>query len=243
MGERRQMDELSGLEYLPGTDFSRSRTKLVYGGKMKVLIACEYSGRVRDAFIARGHDATSCDLLPTESPGPHHQGDVLPLLGYRWDLVIAHPPCTYLTCAGEWAFKDDPGKKLKPGTLFGAERRQAREDALEFVTRLWEANSPRVCIENPVGVITKRLPALGTPQYIHPHQFGEDASKKTGLWMRGLPPLVPTSNYPPRIVNGKRRWGNQTDSGQNKLAPSDDRWKLRSYTYQGIADAMAGQWG
>ena len=214
---------------------------------MRVLVACEYSGRVRDAFIAKGHDAISCDLLPTESPGPHVQGDVLPLLSESWDLIIAHPPCTYLTGSGEWAYKDGPyHQKVKPGTLVGAERRQARKEALEFVQTIWRANSPRICIENPVGVITKRLPQLGKPQYIHPYQFGDDASKKTGLWLKGLPPLIPTKHFPPRIVEYKgklvERWGNQTDSGQNALTPSDDRWKIRSYTYPGIAEAMANQW-
>lgn len=211
---------------------------------MRILVACEYSGRVRDAFIRAGHDAISCDFLPSESDyGPHHQGDVTPLLQQEWDLVIAHPTCTYLTCSGEWAFKDDPGKKMSPGVLFGQARRDAREEALKFIDLIWNANSPRVCIENPVGVITKRRPEFGKPQYIQPYDFGDDASKKTGLWTRGLPLLTRTSYVEPRMVGGKPRWANQTDSGQNKLGPSDDRWKLRSYTYQGIADAMALQWG
>ena len=232
---------------------------------MKILVACEYSGTVRDAFIKRGHDAISCDLLPTDSPGPHIQGDCFDLDWTEYDLVIAHPPCTYLTIAAEWAYKDDPGKKMKPGSLFGAERRKARAEALAFIERIWSQPVKRLCIENPVGVINKRLPFMPKPQYIQPHWFGEDASKKTGLWLRGLPELVPTSPVRGRLVccgktldesAGKygcpdccgdkkpvMRWANQTDSGQNKLPPSADRWKIRSTTYQGIADAMAEQWG
>jgi hypothetical protein len=209
----------------------------------RVLVACEYSGRVRDAFTARGHDAISCDFLPTETQGKHHQGDVSELLQEEWDLIIAHPTCTYLTCSGEWAFKDNPNKKMKAGVLFGQARRDAREEALLFIDLIWGANSPRICIENPVGVITTRRPSMGKPQYIQPYEFGADASKKTGLWRKNLPPLIPTEYIEPRYVDGKPIWGNQTDSGQNALTPSEDRWKLRSYTYQGIADAMAEQWG
>lgn len=214
---------------------------------MKVLVACEYSGTVRDAFLKRGHMAMSCDLLPTDSPGPHHQGDVREILGDGWDLMIAHPTCTYLTCAAEWCYKDDPGKKMKPGVLFGAERRGAREQALQFIDALWSAPIPRVAIENPVGVISARRPLMPKAQYVQPYDFGDDASKNTGLWLRGLPKLAKTERIPGRMVmvNGKlvERWANQTDSGQNKLPPSDDRWKLRSTTYKGIADAMASQWG
>lgn len=199
---------------------------------MKVLVACEYSGRVRDAFIRAGHDAMSCDLLPSESDfGPHYQGDMFDLDLSQFDLMIAHPPCTYLAVSGlHW-------NKRQP------ERAAKTEEALEFIQRIWEAPVPMVCIENPVGCINSRLDFMPNPQYVQPYEFGEDASKKTGLWLRGLPPLQPTERIPGRIVNGKERWDNQTDSGQNKLGPSDDRWKIRSYTYQGIADAMAKQWG
>ena len=215
---------------------------------MKVLVACEYSGRVRDAFIKKGHDAMSCDILPTEVEGPHYQGDVQDIIFDGWDLMIAHPPCTYLTGAAEWAYDDAPminGKprNIKPGTLIGRERRWAREDALSFVDSLWFAPIDKICIENPVGVIPKRRPHMPKPQYIQQYWFGEDASKKTGLWLRNLPPLVPTDMVEPRIVNGLKRWGNQTDSGQNILPPSKDRWKIRSTTPQGIANAMAEQWG
>tara|TARA_R110002096_G_C14661910_1_gene728327 strand:- start:16685 stop:17347 length:663 start_codon:yes stop_codon:yes gene_type:complete len=220
---------------------------------MKVLVACEYSGRVRDAFRAKGHNAMSCDLLDSDSPGLHHKGDLFDLDLESFDLIIAHPPCTFLTGAAEWAFDDLPmiqGKprNIKEGTLIGAARRQAREDALAFVDKIWSLNVPKMCIENPVGVITKRLPHMGKPQYIQQYWFGEDASKKTGLWLRGLPELVPTNYIEGRTVyvEGKKpvlRWGNQTDSGQNKLPPSADRWKIRSTTPQGIANAMAEQWG
>lgn len=215
---------------------------------MKVLIACEYSGRVRDAFIAKGHDAMSCDLLDTDIPGEHYKGDMFNLDLESFDLIIAHPPCTFLTGAAEWAFDNKPmiqGKprNIKPGTLIGEARREAREEALDFVDRIWNLPVKKICIENPVGVITKRLPHMGKPQYIQQYWFGEDASKKTGLWLKGLDKLTPTNEIPPRIVDGKSRWGNQTDSGQNKLPPSKDRWKLRSTTPLGIAKAMAEQWG
>lgn len=196
---------------------------------MRVLIACEYSGTVRDAFRARGHDAMSCDLLPTDAPGPHYQGDVRDIMGDNWDLMIAHPPCTYLSVSGmHW-------------TKRGLRDPQLTEDALEFVRLLMDAPIPRIAIENPVSVISTRI---GKPeQIIAPSQFGHDASKKTCLWLKGLPLLRPTQVIEPRIVNGRKRWGNQTDSGQNRLSPSPDRWKIRSATYPGIAAAMAEQWG
>jgi len=216
---------------------------------MKVLIACEYSGRVRDAFTKLGHDATSCDLLPSETEGKHYQGDIFDIIYQDWDLLIAHPPCTYLTGAAEWAFSDHPiinGKprNIKPETLIGEARREARKQALDFVSRLYlMQHIKKICIENPVGVINKNLPFMPKPQYVQQYWFGEDASKKTGLWLKGLSKLKPTEMIDPRYVDGKPRWGNQTDSGQNNLPPSKDRWKIRSTTPQGIADAMAKQWG
>jgi hypothetical protein len=196
---------------------------------MRVLVACEYSGAVRDAFIAQGHDALSCDLLPSEAPGPHYQGDVRDVLGMGWDLMVAHPPCKYLSVSGmHW-------------TRRGLRDPQLTEDALDFVRLLLAAPIPRIALENPVSVISSRI--RKPDQIISPHQFGHDASKKTCLWLKGLPPLRPTQLVPPRIVNGRQRWGNQTDSGQNRLSPSPDRWKLRSETYSGIAAAMADQWG
>lgn len=196
---------------------------------MRVLVACEYSGRVRDAFIAHGHDALSCDLLPTDSPGPHYQGDVMDIIADGWDLMVAHPPCTYLSVSGmHWTTRGLRDPKLT-------------EDALDFVKLLMNAPIERIAIENPISVISSRI--RKPDQIITPYQFGHDASKKTCLWLKNLPPLRPTSFVEPRIVNGRPRWGNQTDSGQNKLAPSADRWKVRSETFQGIADAMADQWG
>jgi len=195
---------------------------------MRVLVGCEYSGRVRDAFIARGHDAMSCDLLPTDAPGPHYQGDVFDIINDGWDLMIAHPPCTYLSASGmHWTTRGLRDPKLT-------------EDALDFVRLLLDAPIPKIAVENPVGVISKRI--RPPDQYVHPYQFGDDASKKTGFWLKGLPILVPTDRIPPRLVNGKERWGNQCDSGQNKLGPSEDRWKERSKTYPGLAAAMALQW-
>lgn len=196
---------------------------------MRVLVACEYSGSVRDAFIARGHDAMSCDLLPTDVPGPHYQGDVRDVLDDGWDLMVAHPPCTYLSVSGmHW-------------TKRGLRDPQLTEDSLDFVRLLMAAPIPRIAIENPVSVISSRI--RKPDQIIQPHQFGHDASKQTCLWLKGLPLLRPTGHVEPRIVNGRKRWGNQTDSGQNRLAPSADRWKIRSETFAGIANAMADQWG
>lgn len=196
---------------------------------MKVLVACEYSGSVRDAFISRGHEALSCDLLPTDSPGPHYQGDVRDILYDGWDLMVAHPPCTYLSVSGmHW-------------TKRGLRDPQLTEDALDFVRLLLDAPIPRIALENPISVISSRI--RKPDQIIQPWQFGHDASKKTCLWLKHLPPLSPTMVIEPRIIEGKKRWGNQTDSGQNRLGPSDDRWKIRSETYKGIAEAMAEQWG
>jgi hypothetical protein len=196
---------------------------------MKVLIACEYSGVVRDAFVAAGHEAMSCDLLPTESPGLHYQSDVREILSIGWDLMIAHPPCTYLSVSGmHW-------------TKRGLRDPQLTEDALAFVQLLLDAPIDRIALENPISVISSRI--RKPDQIINPWEFGHDASKKTCLWLKNLPKLVPTQIIEPRIINGKQRWANQTDSGQNRLGPSEDRWKIRSETYPGIAKAMADQWG
>jgi hypothetical protein len=202
---------------------------------MRVLVACEFSGTVRDAFIREGHEAMSCDLLPSESPGPHHQGDVREVLGNGWDLMIAHPPCTYLAVSGmHW-------------TTRGMRDPQLTEDALNFVRLLMDAQIERICIENPVSVISSRI--RKPDQIIQPHEYGHDASKKTCLWLKNLPKLQPTEMIEPRLVttpSGKtaKRWGNQCSNyGQDSLPPSPDRWKLRSATYLGIAEAMAKQWG
>ena len=196
---------------------------------MKVLVACESSGVVRDAFIHAGHDAMSCDLLPTDAPGPHYQGDVFDVLHNGWDLLIAHPPCTYLSVSGmHWTTRGLRDPKLT-------------EDALAFARALMNAPIEKIAIENPVSVISSRI--RKPDQIIQPYQFGHDASKKTCLWLKNLPLLKPTNHIPGRSVNGKLRWANQTDSGQNRLPPSKDRWKIRSQTYWGIAQAMAEQWG
>lgn len=217
---------------------------------MKVLVGCESSGRVRDALRAKGHEAYSCDLLPSPDPRYHLQCDVLTVLDEGWDMAIFHPPCTYLTCSAEWAYKDPDydrypnvgyHQKLQPGTLFGVARRQARENALVFCETLFNAPIPRIALENPRGVLSTRFRKF--TQIIQPYDFGDDASKATCLWLKNLPPLRPTKYVEPRIVNGKPRWANQTDSGQNRLSPSEDRWALRSLTYQGIANAIADQWG
>lgn len=197
---------------------------------MRVLVACESSGAVRDAFIRMGHYAASCDLLPSESDaGDHFQCDVLEVIDQQWDILIAHPPCTYLSVSGmHWTTRGLRDPKLT-------------EDALDFVRLLMDSPIGKIAIENPVSVISSRI--RKPDQIIQPYQFGHDASKKTCLWLKGLAPLRPTGFVEPRVIDGKNRWANQTDSGQNKLPPSKDRWKLRSETYSGIASAMAEQWG
>lgn len=181
---------------------------------MRVLVACEFSGVVRDAFIARGHDALSCDLEPSEQPGPHHRGDVREILNDGWDLMVAHPPCTYLAVSGARWF-------------------HAREDeqrqALHFVRTLLDAPIARICLENPVSVISTRI--RRPDQIVQPWMFGHGEQKTTCLWLKGLPPLESTS-----IVDGRaqRCW---------RMGPSPTRGRERSRTYPGIAAAMAAQWG
>lgn len=231
---------------------------------MKVLAACEFSGTVRDAFAALGHDAWSCDLLPSEKPGNHVQGDVIGILGGGWDLMIAFPPCTYLSRSGmHW-------------TTRGLRDPALTESALVFVRALLDAPIPKIALENPVGAISTRI--RKPDQVVHPWMFGHDASKTTCLWLKGLPPLRETVNVrrpawipcpdgcddftcqrhrchtadcpcPPLdkwVERGddpyETRYANQTRSGQNKLGPSPDRWAKRSLTYPGFARAMAEQW-
>jgi hypothetical protein len=203
-----------------------SELPLGVGGVLRVLVACEYSGAVRDAFRALGHDAMSCDLLPTDAPGPHHTGDVMPLLDQSWDIVIAFPPCTYLCSSGmHW-------------TVRGKRDPQLTEDALIFVAGLLGADAPHIALENPVGAISTRIRRPDC--VIHPWQFGHPESKTTCLWLKNLPALAPT-NILQKPASGY--WENQCANGsQNKLPPSPGRWKLRSKTYQGIAQAMAAQW-
>lgn len=181
---------------------------------MKVLVACEFSGTVRDAFTARGHYAMSCDLLPTESPGPHYQGDVRDVLNDWWDLMIAHPPCTRLAVSGaRWW----PAKQAE------------QAEAIEFVRMLMAAPIDRIAVENPIGKLSS---AIRKPeQIIQPWQFGHGETKATCLWLKNLPPLHPT-----KIVEGR-------EARIHRMPPSADRWKLRSLTYPGIAAAMADQWG
>lgn len=205
---------------------------------MKVLVACEFSGRVRDAFTLLGHDATSCDYLPTERPGKHYQGNVMDIIGGGWDLMIAHPPCTYLTVSQAWCFyhpedKHLPVEKRRPHPKW-PDRKRLKEESLSFVRSLLESEIPRICLENPVGFINTefRKPS----HIIQPWQFGHEESKATCLWLKNLPLLVPTQVM-------EKRNQNMTPSGQNKLGPSAERWKIRSRTYEGIAKAMSEQWG
>ena len=190
---------------------------------MRVLVACEFSGTVRDAFLKLGHDAVSCDLLPTESEGPHLMCDVRDVLGDGWDLMVAHPPCTHLAVSGARWFKD---------------KQVEQRAALEFVSTLLNAPIKMIALENPVSIISSRI--RKPEQIIQPWQYGHPQSKKTCLWLKGLPILEATKVLP---LPPSGRWDNQTPSGQNKLGPSPDRWKLRSKTFQGIASAMASQWG
>lgn len=229
---------------------------------MKVLIACEESQTVCKAFRERGHEAYSCDIIPCSGGHPewHIQDDAIKVAySQHWDLMIAHPPCTYLATCAEWAYKDEPyHQKVKAGTLVGKQRREAREQALIFVKKLLNIPIKKIAVENPIGVISSRIfwhtegryeifptRTIGciAPQVIQPYMFGENASKATCIYLKGLPELQPTLYINPRIVNGMKRWENQTDSGQNRLPPTNDRAKKRSVTFQGIADAMANQWG
>ena len=181
---------------------------------MKVLVACEYSGVVRDAFAAKGHYAMSCDLLPSETAGPHYQGDIRDILFNTWDLMIAHPPCTHLSVSGARWFKD----KLPE-----------QAEALDFVRLLLEAPIARIALENPISIISSRI--RKPDQIIQPWQYGHGETKATCLWLKGLPPLVPTD-----VVEGR-------EARVHKMPPSPDRWKERSRTFTGIAAAMADQWG
>ena len=195
--------------------------------RLRILVACEFSGIVRDAFAAKGHDAWSCDLLPTERPGNHIQGDVLAVLNDGWDLMIGHPPCTYLTVSANKWLKDQPARKS--GALVGEARRNARNEAIQFFMQLWNANITKIAIENPIGCMSSvfRKP----DQVLQPWMFGHGETKATCLWVKNLPPLQPTF-----IVEGR-------EQKLHYLARTPDRWKNRSRTYQGIADAMADQWG
>jgi len=190
---------------------------------MKVLIACEYSGRVRDAFIAQGHDAISCDLLPTERVGPHYQGNVFDIINDGFDLMVAHPPCTDLAVSGAAWF----AKKRADGS---------QQKSIEFFMALANANIPKICIENPIGIMSTlwRKPS----QIIQPWMFGHPESKATCLWLKGIPLLIPTKNVKLEMELLPRN----KQMRMHYLPPSPNRWKIRSETYQGIADAMAERW-
>lgn len=218
---------------------------------MKVFVGMETSGEMRRAFQARGHDVVSCDLLPADDSPPewdHWQGDVFDTLdrlaGFQWwpDLAIFHPTCTYLTISAEWAYTDGPyHQNVTPVTLVGEARREARAAAIAQFRSLLLLPIEKIMVENPVGVIST---AIRKPdQVVHPYWFGDDASKATCLWLKNLPGLIRTTPIAPRMVNGKPRWANQTDSGQNRLTPKPGRWKDRAKTYRGFAEACAVQWG
>lgn len=204
--------------------------------RQKILIACEFSGIVRDAFIARGHDAISCDLLPSERPGPHYWGDVRDILDERWDMMIAHPPCQYLTtCANRvW---NAPG------------RAKLREEAFNFFMLLYDADIPKVCIENPQGYVNSNF--RQPDQTIHPYYFGGKELKRTCLWLRGLPPLIYEKDKykkpdPKYLCKGKKSFGKRiyfSEGARGCGGSNEDRRKYRSRTFPEIAEAMAEQWG
>ena len=206
--------------------------------RLRVLVACEFSGIVRDAFLRRGHDAVSCDLLPTESPGPHIQGDVLEVLGDGWDIMIAHPPCTHLSLSGArwWAQKVADGRQ---------------QEGIDFFMALVNAPIPRWAIENPIGVMTRAYRKCD--QVIQPYQFGHEVQKSTCLWLRGLPQLRPTKLVDRGLIyvdpRGHKHGGEYTNRAKRAYSPlmaattSEVRWKIRSRTFEGIAEAMAEQWG
>jgi len=196
---------------------------------MKVLIACEFSGTVRDAFTKLGHDAMSCDLLPSDTPGNHYQGDVFDIIDAGWDLMIAHPPCTFLANSGIRWLKGNNHRIIQ------------RDNAVEFVKLLYSADIKKVAIENPIGHLSTvwRKP----DQIIQPFHHGEPHWKSTCLWLKGLPLLQKTNEVDPeqKLCGGKKP--GRITSQLHRLPPSKDRWKIRSKTYQGIADAFAAQWG
>lgn len=209
-----------------------------------ILIGYSACPLTRAAFEAHGHTVFTCDLLPARDDSPNHlQCDIWQAVdALPWDMAVLHPMCTYLTVSAAWAYGDGPyHQKVKSGTLVGAARRAARDEAIENFRRLLALPFP-VAIENPaISFINK---AIRPPdQIVQPYQFGDDASKATGFWLNGLPPLEHTQYVEPRYVDGRPRWANQTDSGQNRLSPSATRWLERSKTYPGIAAAMGDQWG
>lgn len=225
--------------------------------EINILVGCEESQAVTIELRKLGFNAFSCDLKPCSGPNPEHHlqmdvfkaiqgGELITQAGTlvlidKWHAGIFFPDCTYLTCSAEWAYKDGPyHQKVKPDTLTGFERIKARHEAIDFVWKLWLLDIENISLENPVGILSSAF--IKPSQIINPWQFGDDASKKTCLWLKGFPLLKSTETIEPRLVNGKPRWANQTDSGQNKLPPTKNRAELRSKTYPGIAKAMAEQW-
>ena len=203
--------------------------------KMRVLIACEFSGVEREAFRELGHDAWSCDLLPADDASPyHHQGDVVPLLAEPWDLVVAHPPCTYLANSGvRWLW-------TAPGVPDMA-RWQAMNDGAQFFSSMFAANTSRLCVENPIQHrYAMSAHGQGRPdQYVQPYEYGHMETKRTGYWLRGLPPLVPTTDLQAATLALPER----ERARVHYASPGPDRWKIRSTSFPGIAQAMADQWG
>lgn len=191
---------------------------------MKVLVACEYSGIVRDAFIRKGHDAMSCDLLPTESHGPHYQGDVFDVINDGWDMMIAHPPCTHIAVSGAAWFKE----KIADGR---------QQQGIDFFMSMINAPVEKICVENPVCIMSRvyRKP----DQIVHPWMFGHMEQKATCLWLKGLPKLTETDNVKKHMMELPKNMRERL----HYLSPGPDRWKLRSKTFSGIANAMAEQWG
>lgn len=189
---------------------------------MKILVACEYSGTVRDAFIRHGHDAISCDLLPTESPGPHYQGDVMDIINNGWEMMIAFPPCTHLCVSGARWFKD---------------KRNEQDEAIKFFMALVNADIERIAIENPIGIMSTRY--RKPDQIIQPWMFGHPETKATCLWLKNITKLVSVNN----VYDDMMKLSKRERERVHNMTPSPDRWKLRSKTYSGIAEAMATQWG
>ena len=203
---------------------------------MKILVACEFSGTVRDAFIGRGHDAMSCDILPTEAPGPHYEGNVLDILDHGWDLMVAHPPCTYLTNSGAKHLY----RKMKKENGVCFTRWRNMINGIDLFRKLLEADIPKIAIENPImHGHAKSLININQSQTIQPWQFGHKEMKATCLWLKGLPLLEPTNivGPPPNNPEERKSWAKV-----HRQPPGPNRWKLRSKTYQGIANAMSHQW-
>jgi hypothetical protein len=209
---------------------------------MKILIACEFSGIVRDAFIARGHDAISCDLLPTEHPGPHYQGDVMDIINDGWDIMIGHPPCTFLTNCGVRWFKTDPSRMDK------------MKDGAEFFLKLWNAPIDKICLENPImHCYSREIIKTKYDQIIQPYWFGDSVQKSTCLWLKNLSRLKPTNIVDRGMIyvdpRGNKHGGKFTNRAKNAYSPlmllpkNNKRAQIRSTTFQGIANAMAEQWG